>query len=86
MGDIDVEEGAFSPSYSMTSFLSSLLAAHSLPAVGLLSCLLLWTSTHDAHLHGFDLLCGTVAAVLAVFYHLVRLLLILPRLWARWFH
>lgn len=85
MDDINVEEGAFPPSYYMNGFLSSLLTVHTLPIVGLSGCLLLWTSTHAAHLRGFDLLCGAVAAVLAVLYHLARLLLVLPRLWARWF-
>ncbi len=61
------------------------VVAHALPVMGLLGCLLLWASAHAAHLHGFVLLCGAVAALLGLLYHLVRLLLVLPRLWARWF-
>jgi hypothetical protein len=64
----------------LQSLLVTLLtAAHSLlPALGLLNTVLLWAATHSAQLQGATLLGGLLLVV-------IRLCLILPRLWRRWF-
>lgn len=71
----------------LQSLLVTLLtAAHSLlPILGLLNLLLLWAATHAAQLHGFTLLCKALGAVVGLAYGGVKLYLVLPRLWRRWF-
>ena len=53
--------------------------------LGFLNLLLLWAATHAAQLHGFTLLCKALGAVVGLTYGGVKLYLVLPRLWRRWF-
>jgi hypothetical protein len=67
-------------------FVTVLTAAHSLlPILGLLNLLLLWAVTHTAQLQGLILLCKALGAVVGLAYGGVKLYLVLPRLWRRWF-
>lgn len=68
----------------VTLFSPSLLvlivaAAHLLlPILGPLNLLLLWAAAHAAQIKGLTLLIGLTVG-------LIKLYLVLPRLWRRWF-